>query len=319
MPDGPHAPGLPDRAGLVPGVRPPGVPEHHGHPGTAAQPAVTAPAGGGPAGPRARNTAGPVSGVVVQAGSVSGDVHIETGSRYAMPLPRQLPAAPLSLCDRQEELAVLDGLLALGDRDGPVIAVVTGRSGIGKSALVLHWMHSHAGRFGDGQLYADLGGGHAGAGETTADVQARAVRASSAAHARCPAAPPTPCPSADSTCASVPASITRPRLERAAGLFRGRDSWRVLPPGPSRRSGKRVTVGGRRMTVTFGAFRASRYQARRRPAARNGGRAREDALRAACRVPRTNVPGSRAMAGHSGADGSPTLQGYQSGPPPLHW
>jgi tetratricopeptide (TPR) repeat protein/transcriptional regulator with XRE-family HTH domain len=86
--------------------------------------------------------------------SVSGGVH---------PIPRQLPAGVAHFVGRPAELKILDGLLeqALG-RDGTgravVISVIGGMGGIGKTALAVHWAHSVADRFPDGQLYANLRG-----------------------------------------------------------------------------------------------------------------------------------------------------------------
>src|SRR5450756_1598622 len=86
------------------------------------------PAAGGGAG----NTAGgPVNGVVIQAGTLSGGVHMTAGTRFAIPLPRQLPAGPARLVDRAGELGMLDGLLA-GTARGPLLAVITGAPGMGK-------------------------------------------------------------------------------------------------------------------------------------------------------------------------------------------
>jgi tetratricopeptide (TPR) repeat protein len=128
------------------------------------------------AGGAANTAAGPVTGVVVQAGSVAGDVHVDARSRFRVPVPRQLPAGPSWLADRHDELSVMDELLASGHGRGPLVVALSGAPGAGKTSVALWWLHQHAGRFPDGQLHADLGGGH-GAGELPADVLARWLRA----------------------------------------------------------------------------------------------------------------------------------------------
>src|SRR5262249_17474086 len=71
--------------------------------------------------------------------------------------PRQLPAAVPHFSGRSAELAVLSQLA--GRAGGAVmVAVISGTAGVGKSALALRFAHQAAGRFPDGQLYADLRG-----------------------------------------------------------------------------------------------------------------------------------------------------------------
>jgi DNA-binding SARP family transcriptional activator len=77
------------------------------------------------------------------------------------PSPRQLPAAVRPLAGRQRELARLDALLGHdpGIEDAPpVVSVIVGMAGVGKTALAVHWAHRMAGRFPGGQLHADLQG-----------------------------------------------------------------------------------------------------------------------------------------------------------------
>jgi tetratricopeptide (TPR) repeat protein len=118
--------------------------------------------------------AGPVSGVVIQAGAVSGGVHLAAGAGFDVPLPRQLPSGPARLVDRAGELSMLDGLLT-GAARGPLLVVITGPPGMGKTAVALWWLHANDGEFPDGQLHADLDGSHGG--EAVADVLARWLRA----------------------------------------------------------------------------------------------------------------------------------------------
>ncbi|ONI91938.1 hypothetical protein ALI22I_06720 [Saccharothrix sp. ALI-22-I] len=79
------------------------------------------------------------------------DVRTEWGPR---PRPRQLPAQVNHFVGRTQVLARLDELAVRHRR--PVL--VTGPSGIGKTAVCTRWAHSNAGEFADGALYIDLRG-----------------------------------------------------------------------------------------------------------------------------------------------------------------
>jgi len=80
------------------------------------------------------------------------------------PGPRQLPAAAPDFTGRFAELTALTELLEW-DSGGPgtvVVAAAGGIAGVGKTTLGVTWAHQLAGRFPDGQLYADLRGYGAG-------------------------------------------------------------------------------------------------------------------------------------------------------------
>ena len=89
-------------------------------------------------------------------------------------MPRQLPSGVAHFAGRGAELAALDAVLGGGAAGGPgvVISAIGGTAGVGKTALALQWAHQVADRFPDGQLYANLRGFDAGAGQPTdpADV-----------------------------------------------------------------------------------------------------------------------------------------------------
>ena len=160
---------------------------------------------------------GRVNGVLIQAGAVSGGVHLTAGARFTVPLPRQLPAGPARLVDRAGELSLLDGLLSAGR--GPVLAVITGAPGMGKTAVALWWLHAHDGEFPDGQLHTDLHGG-----EAVADVLARWLRALGV--------PPEWIPGQEAELAALWRSVTAGR--RLAVLVENADSVagvRMLLPG----------------------------------------------------------------------------------------
>ncbi|MFI7338839.1 AfsR/SARP family transcriptional regulator [Streptomyces sp. NPDC050085] len=75
--------------------------------------------------------------------------------------PAQLPLALSTFTGREPETEALDALLSRSaDGSALAVAVVTGVSGIGKSALVVHWANRIADRFPDGQLFIDVHGYH---------------------------------------------------------------------------------------------------------------------------------------------------------------
>ncbi|WP_157748191.1 AfsR/SARP family transcriptional regulator [Micromonospora echinaurantiaca] len=76
-------------------------------------------------------------------------------------LPRQLPASVSGFAGREDELKVLDKMLAdaASQHAGSVaISAITGMAGVGKTTLALHWAHMVASEFPHGQLYIDLKG-----------------------------------------------------------------------------------------------------------------------------------------------------------------
>jgi tetratricopeptide (TPR) repeat protein len=80
--------------------------------------------------------------------------------RASAPVPRQLPGAPACFAGRENALARLEQVLAVGDGEcvGVRICCVSGMAGVGKTALAVHWAHRVADRFPDGQLYVNLRG-----------------------------------------------------------------------------------------------------------------------------------------------------------------
>lgn len=119
-----------------------------------------------------RNVVSGPAGTVVQAASI-GHVTIsapETG------IPRQL--APVGLfVNRVTELAALSRLLEQPrTSSGPLVILLSGVGGVGKTATGLRWAHLQAQRFPDGQLYADLGELRRRGGVPVSDVLAGFLR-----------------------------------------------------------------------------------------------------------------------------------------------
>ena len=77
-------------------------------------------------------------------------------------VPQQLPPPVPGFVGRRFHLEELTRLANIDD-DGLSAAVLCGTSGVGKTALAIHWAHENINRFPDGQLYLDLrGSGTAG-------------------------------------------------------------------------------------------------------------------------------------------------------------
>jgi tetratricopeptide (TPR) repeat protein len=72
--------------------------------------------------------------------------------------PALLPADVSHFTGRQEELASLEAEVLATHGQAVVISAVTGKPGVGKSALAVHLAHQVADRFPDGQVYINLRG-----------------------------------------------------------------------------------------------------------------------------------------------------------------
>jgi hypothetical protein len=99
---------------------------------------------------------GTVNGPVAQVGAVYGGVHFG-GQAQDPVVPWQLPPAVASFTGQADELAALHAMLDDSAR-AVVISAVEGTTGVGKTALAVHWANRVVQRFPDGQLYANLRG-----------------------------------------------------------------------------------------------------------------------------------------------------------------
>ncbi|MDT0305356.1 BTAD domain-containing putative transcriptional regulator [Streptomyces sp. DSM 44917] len=109
-------------------------------------------------------------------------------------VPKQLPPDIEHFASRDAELAMLSTLAEQGLRrnapGSPVICVVAGTGGVGKTAFAVHWAHRERARFPDGQLYVNLRGfGPTGTALSTADVVRAFLDALQVAPDRIPDAP----------------------------------------------------------------------------------------------------------------------------------
>jgi anti-sigma regulatory factor (Ser/Thr protein kinase)/tetratricopeptide (TPR) repeat protein len=92
---------------------------------------------------------------------------------FGMGTATQFPLSPGFLLGRDDERQALAGLLAERDEAVPLVAVIHGPPGVGKSALACRWMRE-TGPYSEGELYASFG---PGSFESYQDVLGRWLRA----------------------------------------------------------------------------------------------------------------------------------------------
>ncbi|MEU7593546.1 tetratricopeptide repeat protein [Streptomyces sp. NPDC039022] len=131
---------------------------------------------------------GTVYGAVVQARTI-GTVTIQEATPAIMPgapVPRTLPPGTRHFVDRDAVLAEVtrlldeasprDGAGGTGEAGAPLVVVLWGPGGVGKSATALRLAAALRGRFGQGELYADLRGASATTAAAPSDVLSRFLR-----------------------------------------------------------------------------------------------------------------------------------------------
>jgi tetratricopeptide (TPR) repeat protein len=134
-------------------------------------------AGGAGGGANAISGDASIDGPVVQARDIQGGIHFHgAAADRRHPVPRQLPPVPAHFTGRESELA------ALGEPVGPLLTVISGPAGVGKTALAARWLSAVAGEYPDGQLYADLRGHSADGPARPGEVLGQFLRAFGADH-----------------------------------------------------------------------------------------------------------------------------------------
>jgi tetratricopeptide (TPR) repeat protein len=92
-------------------------------------------------------------------------------------VPRELPFDVSDFTGRDDELSGLDQMLSTAHSDGPpMIVVVSGIGGVGKTALAVRWASRSGARFPGGCVYADLRGYAPGEPRSADEVLARFLR-----------------------------------------------------------------------------------------------------------------------------------------------
>ncbi|MER5986426.1 tetratricopeptide repeat protein [Streptomyces sp. NPDC001787] len=115
-----------------------------------------------------------VTGTFGQACGIHGGARSHTEPAATV---RQLLPAPPHFLGRERELGTLRRLVGRLP-EAPVLAVISGPAGVGKTALASSWLRGLAQRFPDGQFYADLRGHSASGGPARpAEILAQFLRA----------------------------------------------------------------------------------------------------------------------------------------------
>ncbi|MFC9930336.1 BTAD domain-containing putative transcriptional regulator [Streptomyces sp. NPDC127190] len=162
--------------------------------------------------------------------------------RPPVDIPHQLPAEPRHFIGRKTELGVLTDLANEMSPVGssPVVSVLCGAPGIGKTALALHFAHKVADRFPDGQLYIDLGAFSPAADSVSIQQAIRSVLA-----------PLIPLPEPDTMTPAAYVNLYRTVLAQRQMLIlidNAYDSAQVQPLIPAAPQGMVVITSRRKLT-----------------------------------------------------------------------
>ncbi|MFE0898713.1 tetratricopeptide repeat protein [Streptomyces smyrnaeus] len=118
-----------------------------------------------------------LSGTVIQAREIHGNVQVQTEPPPRPPVPHQLLPVPADFVDRQDDLTALERIRTEHRGDSALIVAVTGPAGVGKTVLVSRWLKLLTPAFPDGQLYADMTGYSLSGAQRPSDVLDRLLRA----------------------------------------------------------------------------------------------------------------------------------------------
>ena len=119
---------------------------------------------------------GTASGVVVQAGTITGDLHLHAAPGEHSVVPKQLPPVPRGFTGREDVLAALDAAAEEDSGTLPLV-VLSGMGGVGKTTVAVCWAHRVVEDFPDGQLYVDLSGYGVGVPVTPGEALGAFLRA----------------------------------------------------------------------------------------------------------------------------------------------
>jgi tetratricopeptide (TPR) repeat protein len=97
-------------------------------------------------------------GPTVQARDIRGGVHFHSSPGAPHPAPRQLLPVPVHFTGREGDMAALERIRARHPAGSPLVVVVTGPAGVGKTTLVSRWLRRTGSEFPGGELYVDLRG-----------------------------------------------------------------------------------------------------------------------------------------------------------------
>jgi tetratricopeptide (TPR) repeat protein len=115
---------------------------------------------------------GDVSGIVFQIGSIN-----LPSPAVEKRTPRRIPSGPMRLVNRDDELDLLDQLLDQAETaPGPMVAVLSGMHGVGKSAVGNYWSTRVRDRFEGGDLFGDLSKRRRRGGVDVGDVLGEFIR-----------------------------------------------------------------------------------------------------------------------------------------------